>query len=319
MPYGKRVADWDNALLTDQEVESLFQQLGVINRARAHCLVLGCVWHDAGRMHAAMAANGYLDMHPLYVYKPMQNTSGMEWISAVETLVVGYKGGIKGCNLTFKELHPVFRHNLLFGHQVGPKRKYPGELVEVNTTQKNPNTASALGRIMCSPGATALLLGAGSGSEVLGLARVGINVVAVERDSRQFRALCERVSSEAAFPEEAKKKLAEDDRSLALLSQLTSKFTKLNPELMSHFTELADSDDADGEDAGQEHATSSSAESRKLECLVCGQEVKQSKVVPCPKSDCPSKTLHAACLIACKKCAKSFCSQDCVDDHGCPA
>ena len=39
--------------------------------------------------------------------------------------------------------------------------------------------------------------------------------------------LCERVSSVAAFPDEAKKKLAEDDRSLALLSYLTTKFTTL--------------------------------------------------------------------------------------------
>ena len=29
----------------------------------------------------------------------------MEWIVAVETLVEGYNGGIKVCNLTFKEIH----------------------------------------------------------------------------------------------------------------------------------------------------------------------------------------------------------------------
>ena len=317
MPYGKGLADWDGALLTDMEVESLFQQLNVINRARNHCLVLGCVWHDVGRMRTAMAANGYLDIHPLFVYKPMQNTSGMEWISAVETLVVGYKGGIKACNLTFKEIHPVFRHNLLFGHQVGPKRKFPGELVEVNTTQKNPNTASALGRIMCSPGATALLLGAGSGSEVLGLARVGVNVVAVERDSKQFRALCERVSSEAAFPDEAKKKLAEDDRSLALLSQLTTRFTKLKPDVKSHFTELADEDDADGEDGGQVTASSSSADARALQCPACGQELKISEAVACHAFACSSNAVHPGCLIACKKCLKNYCCQGCVDDHVC--
>ena len=136
MPYGKGLADWDAALLTDVEVENLFQQLNVINRARAHSLVLGCVWHDVGRMRTAMAANGYLDIHPLFVYKPMQNTSGMEWISAVETLVVGYKGGIKACNLTFKEIHPSFRHNLLFGHQVGPKRKYAGDVVGEHHAEK---------------------------------------------------------------------------------------------------------------------------------------------------------------------------------------
>ena len=42
------------------------------------------------------------------------------------------------------------------------------------------------------------MIGAGSGSEVVGLARVGVNVVAVERDARQFRALTERLTLEAA-------------------------------------------------------------------------------------------------------------------------
>ena len=128
--------------------------------------------------------------------------------------------------------------------------------------------------------------------------------------------LCERVSSVAAFPEDAKKKLAEDDRSFALLSYLTTKFTTLKLDLTSHCTELADDDDADDEDAGQVHAASSSVDSRKLDCPVCGQEVKSSDAVPCPKSDCRSKALKHGCLIACKKCEESLCSQDCVDDHG---
>ena len=105
MVNGKGLADWDMALLTDVDVENLFQQLNVINRVRAHCLELGCVWHDVGRWRTATAANGYLDIHPLFVYKQLQNTSGMEWIVAVETLVEGYNGGIKVCNLTFKEIH----------------------------------------------------------------------------------------------------------------------------------------------------------------------------------------------------------------------
>ena len=120
----------------------------------------------------------------------------------------------------------------------------------------------------------------------------------------------------AAFPEDAKKKLAEDDRNLALLSYLTTKFTMLKLDLTSHFTELTHDDDADDEDAGQVHAASSLVDSRKLDFRVCGQEVKSSEAVPCPKSDCRSKALHLACLIACKKCEKSLCSQECVDDHG---
>ena len=57
---------------------------------------------------------------------------------------------------------------------------------------------------MCKPGTYALVVGAGSGSEVLGLARVGVNVVAIERDEKQFHALTERLSNEAAFPAKAK-------------------------------------------------------------------------------------------------------------------
>lgn len=318
MPYGMGLADWD-VLLSDQELETLFQQLAVINRARAHCLVLGCVWHEVGRIRTAMALNAYLDIHPLFVYKPQQNTSGMEWISAVEVLVVGYKGGIKACSLTFSDMNPVFRHNVIFSHQVGAKRKFPGELVEVNTTQKNPHVASALGRIMCSPGATALVLGAGSGSEVLGLARVGVNVVAVERDGKQFRALCERVTSEAAFPDEAKSKLAEDDRSLALLSQLTTRFTKLNQDVMSHFTEVGDEKAEDDDDDADGGSGLSAQPSRKLDCPACGQEVKPSEAVACAKMGCNMQALHVACLLSCRKCEKSFCTSDCCSEHGCPS
>ena len=55
------------------------------------------------------------------------NTTGLEWIFAVEIMLVGYKGGIRDCQLTFHDMNPVFRHNLLFAHQVGSKLKYAGD------------------------------------------------------------------------------------------------------------------------------------------------------------------------------------------------
>ena len=213
MPYGMALAEWD-VLLSEMDVEILFQQLAVINRARAHCLILGCIWHDMGRIRLAMLANGYTDVHVLVVYKPQQNTSGMEWINALEHLVVGYKGGIKACRLTFSDLNPIFRHNVLFSHQVGPKLRFAGQEVVVNETQKNPNVASAIGRIMCTPGSRALVLGAGSGSEVVGLARIGVNVVGVERDTRQFQALTQRITAEAAAPDDALRNWPKTSRKL---------------------------------------------------------------------------------------------------------
>ena len=121
----------------------------------------------------------------------------------------------------------------------------------------------------------------------------------------------------AAFPEDAKKKLAEDDRNLALLSYLTTKFTTLKLDLTSHCTELADDGDADGEDAGQVPASSTSADSRALECPACGQQLKISEAVACFAFACRSNAVNPGRLIACKKCQKNYCCQGCVDDHVC--
>ena len=316
MPYGMALAEWD-VLLPELDVEILFQQLAVINRARAHCLILGCIWHDVGRMRQAMLANGYTDVHVLVVYKPQQNTSGMEWINALEHLVVGYKSGIKACRLTFSDLNPIFRHNVLFSHQVGPKLRFAGQEVVVNETQKNPNVASAIGRIMCIPGSRALVLGAGSGSEVVGLARIGVNVVGVECDTRQFQALTQRITAEAAAPEEALNKLADDEQKIALLGQLLARFTKLLPDAQAHFADSEESVKQDDDEEDRSADASSELEQRKPECPGCGQAVAAADSEACGKMQCPSKTLHRACVTTCNTCKVSFCSAVCAGDHGC--
>jgi hypothetical protein len=317
MPYGLGVAPWD-VLLSDAELEIFFQQLAVTNRARSHCLVLGVVWHDSGRVRKFMGDNGYLDIHPIYPVKPQQNTTGMEWIFAVEMLVAGYKGGIRSCNLTFSDMNPVFRHNFFFVHQVGAKLKHTGEEADVNTTQKNPNVASMIGRITCKPGSYALVIGAGSGSEVVGIARVGVNVVALERDAKQFRALTERLTTEASFSARAIKQQGEEEKQVALLTMLAAKFTKLNPVLGVHFAD-ADKDQLGekAEDGAEQSLSLSPVQGRS--CPSCGQELKQTDEIECAKSKCTTGKLHATCALQCQKCAKFFCSSGCNEDHGCQA
>ena len=73
----------------------------------------------------------------MYVHKPQRNTTGLEWIFAVEMLVVGYKGSVRSCSLTFTSMNPVFRHNFVLAHQVHGKVHHLGEDQEANTTQKN--------------------------------------------------------------------------------------------------------------------------------------------------------------------------------------
>lgn len=227
---------------------------------------------------------------------------------------------MRNCHLTFSDINPVQRHNLIFGHQVGAKRKFTGEDVEVNTTQKNPNVASTLGRICCTPGAHALVLGAGSGSEVVGLARVGVNVVAIERDAKQFKALTERVTTEAAFPKPALDQLAADDAEVHVLKELAARFTKLNPDVRSHFLEagsaVAGVGDAD-EDESSGRADGGAVS--KSQCCACGQDIEVKDKQGCSNFNCAVQTMHKSCMHPCTVCKKMFCTQDCVGDHGCVA
>ena len=161
------------------------------------------------------------------------------------------------------------------------------------------------------------MLGAGSGSEVLGLARVGVNVVGIERDAKQFRALTERVSAEAASPDDVITKLAEDDRQIHVFKQLAAQFTKLNPDMSSHFTEMQESSSAAGAGDSQESATATEAVATDVLCPACGSSVGLRAAVGCAKHQCPVQALHPACLETCGVCKKGFCARDCADDHGC--
>ena len=120
-----------------------------------------------------MLDQGYSDIHIFGDYKQQQNTTGMECMYALELYVVGYKQNIRVCSLTFSDMNPVFRHNFMYAHQFGSKLKYAGREDEVNKTQKNHSVASFLGRITCKPGSSALVIGASSGSEVLGSLGLG--------------------------------------------------------------------------------------------------------------------------------------------------
>ena len=105
-------------LLTDVQVDEFFKPVAVINRALHYTMVPSINCKDYGRMAAYMMQNGCTDIHPLFVFKPQQNMTGMGWIFAASQMIVGSKGGIQNCAATFVDNHPLFRHNLFFGLQV---------------------------------------------------------------------------------------------------------------------------------------------------------------------------------------------------------
>jgi hypothetical protein len=62
-----------------------------------------------------------------------------------------------------------------------------GQDEPVNTCQKHSGIAYHLASICARPDSNALVIGAGSGSDVIGCLRAGVNVVAVDKDATQFQ------------------------------------------------------------------------------------------------------------------------------------
>ena len=140
-----------------------------------------------------------------------------------------------------------------------------------------------------------------------------MNVVALERDHKQFKALTERLTSEAAAAEQALKQAAAEEASVHVLSQLAARFTKLKPDLGAHFADAAE------ESAVEEVEVSpivdaAEAEDGKHSCVGCDKPVEAI----CAKVGCVSGKMHAGCCERCCKCGKLFCNSEHTHDHGCP-
>ena len=285
MPFGLDLAHWDENKLADVEISSFLQQVAVMNTATKHALCLGVHWSDTGRVKDLMEAGGYKDIRPLYNYKPQQNQSGMGFIFATEIWLLGYKPGARDVVHNFPDPHPMMRHNLFYGHQVRSQwRTLAGNVV--NVTQKHPEFAFRLARILCPAGSHALIVGAGSGSEIIGIAQAGISVLAFENDEVQFTACCARLTAVSASLEAAQEELEGDVAQSRRLVCTAMRFPSLRDSVDSQAFEDLDVED---DDAIKED------ESAVKTCPACGQQLLESEELEtCLRKEC-NVILHVQC------------------------
>ena len=320
MPYGLGLADWD-VLLSDAEVALFFQQLAIMNTAAAHTLFLHIHPKDVGRMWSAMESNGYQHVHMMYVYKPQHNTVGThQYLNAVDQVIVGYNPSRELAKPYFSNPNPLFRHNLLYSHSSHHKRSMPasGNMSVVNVTEKHPGISMQLGRVHSSPGGRALVIGAGSGSEVIGFNRAGLDVVALEKDPHQFQAICARLVSEQENVETVDEKVALEQQQVLAQMTRTSQFQVVAKQHKSKASSKARklSKSSNPLSLASPPAQTSNRRILPKNCVACGQN-DDEKFGTCASDDCTDMHIHVACMRNCQDCSAIFCKPSCLDKHTC--
>jgi DNA modification methylase len=192
-PYGTfppDVAPWDKPL-EPAEWKSLFKQLDLIITGPS-CTFL--VWAPTFAHGVIMNAMREANLHDIGNYdwvKTNANQTGvMRYVTSQEYGVIGYKG-LKALNFHKVDVHPDERRNRWMGGSVSQFFRYEGKVV--NVAQKPVALSSSLFGRHCPPGSTVLVLGSGSGTDVIAALSEGMNVIAIEKDAYQFRASISRV------------------------------------------------------------------------------------------------------------------------------
>ena len=189
MPFGKRIAKWDGRVLTREECLRFLLQLPAFNSAKACTLCLCLEVEEYGVVASAVRECGWVGCHKFTWIKKNHNAEGVRcYIYASEIFLIAYKPHPKQTQWFHPATNPVDRPD----HVVLPAAKdvvLAADGAEVNVHRKPPELAKFFASVHCAPGDWALVAGAGSGADMIGINMAGVNVVGIENDTRQFNEL----------------------------------------------------------------------------------------------------------------------------------
>ena len=253
----------------------------------------------------------------MHVYKPANNQVGTDcFINAAETCVLGWRQGRAKGVTNFPDPNPTLRHNLFLAPNVGTKH-VDAEGMAVNTTQKPTLTTYQLGRRFVEPGGNVLVIGSGSGSDVIGFVYAGCNVTAVEKDPKQFDLQQARVSM-CMDPQGTDRPRFLTDLARAERMQ---QFINCNEKLsMQQAIGAVESKLVCGKYKQILERLVKRDRASQLNngdpCIVCGDDIKAGALWRCSWD---GSDMHLACCIKCSKCSELYCSDACKDNHICSA
>jgi len=133
--------------------------------------------------------NDFVEPVPFYWHKTNHHTPTpvSSYTRSVEQMIIAFKPNMAS-NPFDMNRDPRLRHNFIECPSV-TKYVLDAQGCAVNKCQKPADLSRKLALNHCAPGDWALNIGPGAGGCLQGLVQAGVNVVAIESDEKQFRAL----------------------------------------------------------------------------------------------------------------------------------
>ena len=180
------IVDWEYQL-EENFLNKLFKQVNAVDTGTWQVFIIMHKFTDAKLVHDSFKANGFQQMQPIFWYKtPEHKGSGAvsSYTSSIECGTIGFKPHAAKCGFHMST-DPRKRHNFFnFKSVTSYFKDQDGNIA--NPTEKPPELLQWLCNNHLAPSSNVLIIGSGSGADIIGAVRACCNVVAVENNARQF-------------------------------------------------------------------------------------------------------------------------------------
>lgn len=189
-PYDElKNVDWEYQLNV-VTLNNMFKQVNAMHTGSWQIAAIMHKPRDTDIVMTSMESSGYCQLIQFYWYKGKDHqtkTPVSSYTSSVEMGTIGFMPDRSKCKWNMGA-DPRHRHNHLEYKAVTKYLKYEDGTI-INPCQKPPAVLRWLCQNHLHPGSTVLVIGTGSGADVIGATQACCNVVTVERDPKQYAVL----------------------------------------------------------------------------------------------------------------------------------
>jgi len=188
MPYGILPLSWD-VQMTQNEVTTMLKQVDAVQRKNNTMVCFMHTTEAANMVRQALRNRQFQDLQDWFWYKVGHFGTGpvSSYTNSIEMGTMAWSPSSRECHWRM-DLDSRNRHNMFqIPSETLMVRDSEGNIV--NPTQKPPLLLETICGHHVPPNGNILIVGAGAGGDVRGAINAGVNVVAVERDHKQFQIL----------------------------------------------------------------------------------------------------------------------------------